>query len=293
MLQALGETVDSARYWQEPEPIDILAAAPDVTLALERVAAVIAASRPAANWTRPASDTQQWLVVFEYEGSARPDPTFPAIPKTAAESLDEWRERVIDTETRAASIRSISPESAHSGEWWSTPPALFTTTTGAFSNNRGPYLGESAGLGPVGLWLVEDGRGWERAIVMRLSVPTDARIFTIDGPDAWAQLCRRYPLEVTASRRHDWFYTTGRDGRWITPDWAAAQQDFDAVHLTIAGYLQTAGLAVALDSERASVLAGWSPDHTFWLQDIEADPLTAEDWVFNPAERRWGKATLG
>ena len=28
-----------------------------------------------------------------------------------------------------------------------------------------------------------------------------------------------YPRDVTASRRHDWNGWTGREGRWILPDW--------------------------------------------------------------------------
>ena len=63
--------------------------------------------------------------------------------------------------------------------------------------------------------------GWERALVTGVEVPAGARVLEIDGPDVWAQLCRRHPLPVTAARRHDWYRATGRgDVTWVQPDWA-------------------------------------------------------------------------
>ncbi len=39
---------------------------------------------------------------------------------------------------------------------------------------------------PVGLWLVEDSPGWENANPHRLRFAPSARIYEIDGTDAWA-----------------------------------------------------------------------------------------------------------
>ncbi|MDJ0357229.1 hypothetical protein [Paenarthrobacter sp. PH39-S1] len=121
------------------------------------------------------------------------------------------------------------------GTWWSRPPSSLTQSTRALD-----------GRGPVGLWLVEDSFGWQGATAEQIIVPFGPRIYEIHGPEACAELDRRYPLEVTASRRHDWYRTTGRDGCWAIPDWAQHQNDFDAVHLTAAGYLSTAGLAISV-----------------------------------------------
>jgi hypothetical protein len=140
------------------------------------------------------------------------------------------------------------------------------------------------GARPVGLWLVEDGLGWEEATAARVVSQRDPAVFEIDRPDAWAELCRRFPLEVTASRRHDWYRTTGRDGRWVQPDWSLAAEEFDAVHLTLAGYLSTAGRAIDVGGGAAGVLAGWDPDRTFWL----ADGGTTED-----PEQPWRKDENG
>lgn len=101
-----------------------------------------------------------------------------------------------------------------------------------------------------------------------------------------AALCRTYPLEVTEQKRHDWYSTTGRYGRWVVPDWSAVAVDHDAVHLTAAAYLTSAGTAVPVDDGVASVIAGWYPDETYWLSD-DARPEAGgavwvrddEDWV--------------
>jgi len=42
------------------------------------------------------------------------------------------------------------------------------------------------------------------------------------------------------SRRHDWWRVTGSAGAWMIPDWVAVAADYDAVHLTVGGYLTTA-----------------------------------------------------
>ena len=71
-------------------------------------------------------------------------------------------------------------------------------------------------------------------------------------------LAGRYPVEVSKSRRHDWWRATGWAGRWFIPGFAAAAADYDAVHLSIAGYLTTAGRALSVNDGR-TVRAGWDP----------------------------------
>ena len=44
------------------------------------------------------------------------------------------------------------------------------------------------------------------------------------------------------------------------------------MHLTVVGYLAAAGIAIDVDGDAASVIAGWAPDETFWLtDDVHAD----------------------
>jgi len=112
-------------------------------------------------------------------------------------------------------------------------------------------------------------------------------VLEIDGPEAWADLCGRFPLEVTASRRHNWYRATGRAGRWVVPDWSRVARHVDAVHLSVAGYLTTAGRAIPVGDDGASVLAGWDPDQTFWLSDVRPDPMSRRTWRYDRDDDDW------
>lgn len=264
LMAALEAAVDSARYWQEPDGSDLLAATPALQAVLARAARAVAASPAAAWWTAPVDVADQWRVTFDHPPSRTPDG--PAAP--AAATLREWRDAVVAEEETAARERPADPRAPWSGTWWSTPPAALTRTTRRVGD-----------LGPAGLRLVEDSLGWTSARVGRVHAPEGARVLEIDGPDAWVALCRARPLEVTASRRHDWFRTTGTDSRWVVPDWSAVAADVDAVHVGVAGYLSTAGRALPVDDGVHTVLAGWGPDETVWLRDVPTDDVT----------ERWGR----
>jgi hypothetical protein len=138
------------------------------------------------------------------------------------------------------------------------------------------------GLGAVRLALVEDGLGWRLARCWPLRPRAGARIYEIDGPAAWASLVAGFPLEVTRSRRHDWWRATGHSGRWLIPDYQAVAREYDAVHVSVRGYLTTAGVAVpvpASDGETRTLLAGWDPDVTWWLTDVLSPAGAPEDWA--------------
>ena len=143
------------------------------------------------------------------------------------------------------------------------------------------------GGGPVRLTLVEDRLALTRATATAIRTPTSPRMYEIDGPDAWVELRRQHPLEVTASRRHEWYRTTGRNGPWIIPDWAAVGCEYDGVHLTVAGYLSTAGRALVVEgpsaadpsgSTMATILAGWDPDVTYWFVDLPEVAGAVTEW---------------
>ncbi|SDY63785.1 hypothetical protein SAMN05660209_03348 [Geodermatophilus africanus] len=135
---------------------------------------------------------------------------------------------------------------------------------------------------PAGLQLVEDSLGWESARSWPVSPPAQtARVLEVTGPVAWVTLVERFPLDVTASRRHDWWRATGRDSAWAIPDWAAVAEEFDAVHLTVDGYLATAGRALPVrtpDGPAGTVLAGWDPGATWWLTDVLPGLGEPTDW---------------
>ena len=98
---------------------------------------------------------------------------------------------------------------------------------------------------------------------------------------------------MTASRRHDWWRLTGRDGTWLIPDWAAVATRFDAVHLTVDGYLSTAGRAIPVEhpsGPAATVLAGFAPDETWWLTDVRPGLGQPVDWRCDDDDRQWQPA---
>ena len=261
-LSALAQAVSVARYWQEPDGEDRLAATPVVRAALERVAAHVAGSASVDWWSAPLARADQHAVTW--------DGRTQASAATVAERLAWWRAEVVDEERRAQTDRPSDPTAPFSGTWWSAPPSDLTHTLRGLD-----------GHGPAGLRLVEDDMGWERAVTHRVEVPAGARVLEVDGPDAWAALCREHPLEVSAQKRHDWYSTTGRVGRWVLPDWAAVAAEHDAVHLTAAAYLAAAGTAIPVDDGVASVIAGWNPDETYWLVDAVRPQGTGTEWVLD------------
>ena len=247
LRDCLAQATSLARYWQEPDGEDVLAVTPEMRHELRRVAEHVAASDDVAWWRSPVDERSQWTV--QWEDSPPADLTAP--PRAA---LRAARDRQLAEEVTAHRERPSDPAANFSGEWWSRPP------WGLPSSTRAQFDGS-----PVGLWSVEDGLGWQRAATTRLHLPDALRIFEIDAAEAWAELCARFPLEVTAQKRHDWYRTTGRAGRWVVPDWAGVAEHYDAVHLQVGTYLAAAGTAIPVGADTASVIAGWDPDQTYWF----------------------------
>ena len=274
LLDALMASVDQARYWQPPDEVDQVLADDDVAALLTPVAAAVVRAPASQWWATPVDLADQHAVVWP----AGEPPEHPA-PRTSGtrDALDSWRANTLADEERAAWERPGDPAAPYSGSWWSVP----AFTGGAVTSRALPGVVEAAGgvarSAPVGLVLVEDEMGWETARTWPVRPPAAVRVHEVTGPPAWAALVERYPLEVTAARRHDWYRTTGWEGRWAIPDWAAAAGDFDAVHLTVDGYLSTAGRAVPVPgSDARTVLAGAAPDATWWLADVPLGEPT--DW---------------
>jgi hypothetical protein len=84
-------------------------------------------------------------------------------------------------------------------------------------------------------------------------------------------------LDVSLEKRHDWWRVTGHDGIWLIPDWEAVAADYDAAHLTALGYLTTAGRTLAAAGSH-TVLAGWNPDESYWLNDVLSETAPPVEW---------------
>jgi hypothetical protein len=263
LLEALAESIDAARYWQGQDAEDQALEAPEVAAALMPVAQALGAAPAARWWSSPmASDCQRYV---QHLASDRDDD--PPHLSGAAASLARWKSDTLGDE-RAARKRPSDPEANWSGYWWSSPVySVLVSTTRSLPR-----------LGAVGLALVEDSHGWTDARCWPLAPQAGSRIYEISGPEDWADLVTRYPLDLTRSRRHDWWRVTGWSGRWLVPDFAAAAADYDAVHLSVIGYLTTAGRVLPVGDAR-TMLAGWDPDQTWWLSDVLSGNGSAERWV--------------
>ncbi|WP_238439507.1 hypothetical protein [Microbacterium sp. JZ31] len=249
VVEALLRSVASARYWQEPDGDDVLAALPEVRSALEPIGAALS-DRPDLTWWHEDRRVAQWTIDWRDAADPAPFVSDPAV------ELVRWHDATRTEEITSARERPSDPLANWSGTWWSAPTTL-PHTTGELTDGR-----------PAGLVLVEDSLGWE--VATAIPVRGAGRTFEIRGPGDWAELCRRHPLEVTASRRQDWYRTTGRDGRWVMPDWLSVATEWDAVHLTTTGYLTAATREIPVEDGTSSVIAGWAPDTTYWLPTSRA-----------------------
>ncbi|MCT1515563.1 GNAT family N-acetyltransferase [Dietzia cercidiphylli] len=247
ILGELSAGLWKAVYWQDPEDDREDLARPGMVAALRPIARALS-QNPATKWWSSRVDRagqnivqlllDNWVPVNRLE-DARPQ-------------LGTWRDQIREREragTEDPGWRSTT------GRWWTAPVFAGIAWT---SRSR-----ES--VGPLAPHTTEDHMGWSRARVHPVEVEPSARIREIDSPQDWASLVNEFPLEVTQEKRGDWWRTTGRDGSWWIPDWAEVAESYDAVHVTVTGYLRTAGRAIDT-AQGATVLAGWGPDHTCWLR---------------------------
>lgn len=238
----LVESVAAARYWQKPDGEDLLAADAAVMAALEPLAQAVLESGPAQTWTQPCQP-EQWLLDWSASETAAGE------TQRGASALAAWAQATRAEETRAHAERPEDPEANFSGVWWSAPQGIIRTVARI----------------PSALDLIEDSAGEDTSMVIPMS--GSGKTYEIRSPEDWVQLCLRFPLEVSASRRHDWYRVTGRAGRWVIPDWERVASEWDGVHLTTFGYLGAAGRALSVSDGVATLLAGWDPDATIWLTE--------------------------
>jgi hypothetical protein len=279
MLTAFGRAVDAAAYWQERDhSLD----GDEVRDALLPLAELIVQSPATRWWDDPVARHAQMIVEREETG--------PPKLAGAAQGLAKWRADTESSEQQAFREQPHDPSAQLTGHWWSTPVGSGVPTT----------TRDLPGAGAVGLGLVEDGLGWSSARSWPVSPSPDARVYEVTSPDSWAALVGRFPLDVSYSRRHDWWRVTGLSGRWLIPDYQAVAAEYDGIHVSAAAYLSVAGRPVAVGDGR-TMLAGWDPDETFWLADVleitgspqvwEGDGQDAGAW--HPSARQWLRGEPG
>ena len=265
--RALARAVDTSRPWQEPDGEDAVAALPEVSKALAPIAQHVITS-PSTKWWSQSRQVEQWTI--EWRSADDPAP----LTREPRQALAEWALGTRAEEVRAEWKRLRNPHANRSGTWWSFPPGTI----------------QSVGQIPLGLNLIEDSFGWEHATV--IPVRGIGRTYEVRAEADWVALCLEHPLEVTASRRHDWFRCTGYDGRWVIPDWEKVAERWDAVHLTALAYLSNANRALHVDTDLSTVIAGWNPDTTIWLTDAAREwDNPRQEWQRSPDQENWASTT--
>jgi hypothetical protein len=263
-VPALAEVAESVSYWGGYSAADPL-----------EVSAVLTAIRPQAEMLAAAPGCQWWWSGIDrssqgyVQWTLRSEPGLDACPVlrpggAAAMLRDVAREAAENERTSARYLRR-PPGSGPGGVWWTVP------YPGALSTTR--RLGQ---LGSLLLAGREDGYGDTEAVIWPVVIADTARVLEIDGPAVWQNLVTAYPRAATASYRHVWHWT-GWDGEWLLPDWPSVARDWDGVHLTVAGYLATAGRPLPV-AQASTMLAGWDPDETFWLADVISDAGEPQRW---------------
>lgn len=318
---SLAEVIGAAVYWQPPDDWEFALDTPEVREALMPFAQSIIDTGLLEAWSRPIDPSSQWALAWDASDHTSSLPAaFSADPGNATDrarirrtdmyepidednpyvvmpqNLEDWLAWMLTAETEYRHDFAENPFEEVSGEWWSTPPQTLWTSTDCWPKGT-----------PIGLDLVEDDFGLERARACRLQIRSGARISEVHTPEDWADLCRRYPLDVTAQRRQVWFETTGRRGRWVIPDWSRVAEEFDGVHISLAGYLRTAGAVVDVgdasfvedspsrptagdtDARTASLMAGWNPDTTYWLGDVVTGIAEVVEWAYDDDVDAWGQ----
>lgn len=120
LQQALVRSVDSARYWQEPDGEDTLLALPELAAPLERVARHLADSGLAAWWLDPVDLRNQFQVEFDQHD---PQGRTQAPGSNALGLLQEWRACILATEARDAAEMSTPRWAASAGNGGPSPAA--------------------------------------------------------------------------------------------------------------------------------------------------------------------------
>lgn len=133
--------------------------------------------------------------------------------------------------------------------WWLTPTRLPVTIS-----DRAVIEGR--------LWLRDDFA--HEPLVSVASINYDsARVFEVHSPEDWVRLVELYPRGSSRLLTYDW--AVGDPESLVVPEWPSIARDWDAVHVSVGGYLSSAYTTLPLADGRWTVLAGWHPDATVWL----------------------------
>ena len=263
-LALLASVARAADQWEPPLPDD--------QAELLRPLAEVVASAPAASWWwEPATYgiSAGWVAITTGRWRAA---VMSHVPSRRRRKTRQPKKRPWRGTGRRTAGRRDGAEVIVTGTWWSGPLG------GTVWTSRG-NIGD---LPAVGLACAEDPLGEEEFEVWAVGIDPAARVYEVHEPGDWGRLATAHPRDVTASRRHDWSRWTGREGQWILPDWRSVAAQWDGVHVSVAGYLSTARMAVDIGGGAATLLAGWDADQTLWLRDVFTGTRQLTTWHGTP-----------
>ena len=90
----------------------------------------------------------------------------------------------------------------------------------------------------------------------QLGIQQDVSVYEVHGPESWHELCVRYPAECE------------QDGL-LVPDWGAAAEDWDGVHVSFGGLLSSEQARYE-SPEGWSMHNWWHSEMTYWLRSLTA-----------------------
>lgn len=292
LLHVVAASVDSARYWQEPDELDLALVGQGIIDALRPVAEAVTGALASAWWCDSVALDDQVLIDWIHDAPARVEwQVSGALSRLtgAAVVLAEWEKQIAENEERFR-------DKHISGGWWSPPIWALSVEEAKRWGSKRPDLSKTtrslSELGSVGLLLEEDSFGAPRANCRPVRCQRPSKVFEIRDSTDWLTLVERYPIDVTWGRRGNWSLATGLNGRWLLPNWALVAHDYDAVHLSVMAYLAAAGRALSLDDGCATLIAGWNADETYWLTDALVFAGEPREWIAteHSSPRRWRRS---
>lgn len=133
--------------------------------------------------------------------------------------------------------------------------------------------GTASMLAAVDLQICDAGYGYDDGYagppfaIWRMQPAPDARVFEVDSPHAWHELCVAYPRTKAFSPvDFDMLNIVDLDAKaYLEPDWAKVANDWDAIHLTLGGMLTSHQVAVK-SKHGWTYQHGWDTEQTWWLR---------------------------
>jgi hypothetical protein len=166
----------------------------------------------------------------------------------AASPAARWWHEPLDrgAQTTYASIETTQPP-PHGVDLDADPslaglPASAVMTSTQIGSLPGGYLcGWDGSPEPLSIW--------------HTPVRPDARVYEIHSPTDWTELVLRYPAETAVNTQQN-------------PDWWLTADDWDGIHLSVAGYLTV------------PECVHWLHESTIWLKPLFEQVTRLPDWPY-------------